>query len=463
MSSRAIASRLKKALPAALALVLALAPAADAQRKKRYTLIRDAEIEALLRDYAGPIFGAAGVGSRDSEIVLVRDREFNAFVASGRRMVMFTGTLLQAKTPNEVIGVIAHETGHLAGGHLENLRTEVARAQAIGAAISILGMAGVAAGAAAGYDTAARMGGAATTMGPNVALRSLLSYRRAQELAADRAALSYLSATGQSAAGMVEMFRRFADQQLLSAQYADPYAQSHPMARDRLAFLEKAAAESRYWDAKDSPELQLRHDMMRAKLSAFTEGASVAGRRYPRSDKSLPADYARAIVTYLNGGTRQAVGAVDELIRRVPNYAYFHELKGQILLESGRPREAIPPLRQAVALAPRPGLIRIMLGQALLATNDGGLLGDAVSNLRTGLTEEPLAAIGYRHLAMAYQQQGKVSEAELVSAEGHLIDGDVDTAKTFAKRAQAKLAVGSPGWLKADDIISYEAPEDRTQ
>jgi len=260
----------------------------------------------------------------------------------------------------------------------------------------------------------------------------------------------------------VEMFRRFADQQLLSAQYADPYAQSHPMARDRLAFLEKAATESRYWDAKDSPQLQLRHDMMRAKLSAFTEGVQAAGRRYPRSDTSLPADYARAIIAYLGGSTRQAVDAVDQLIRRVPNYAYFHELKGQILLESGRPREAVPPLRQAVALAQRPGLIRIMLGQALLASNDPALLGDAVSALRTGLTEEPLAAIGYRHLAMAYQQQGKVAEAELASAEGHLIDGDVDMAKTFAKRAQAKLAVGTPGWLKADDIISYEAPDDRT-
>ena len=324
------------------------------RRSAGTSIIRDAEIEALLRDYAEPIFGAAGVSSRNAEIVLVQDREFNAFVASGRRMVVFTGTLMQAETPNEVIGVIAHETGHLAGGHLENLRNEIARSQAIGAVVGLLGMAGMAAGAAAGYDTAGAHGRRRLTMGSAVAVRSLLSYRRAQELAADRAALAYLNATGQSASGMVGMFERFADQQLLSAQYVDPYAQSHPMARDRLEQLRTSAEASEYWPATDSAELQLRHDMMRAKLSAFTEGRSAAGRRYPRSDDSLPAQYARAIVAYRTGGTRQAVRAVDDLIRRVPNYAYFHELKGQILLEAGKPREAIEPLRQAVALAPAP-------------------------------------------------------------------------------------------------------------
>jgi predicted Zn-dependent protease len=304
------------------------------------------------------------------------------------------------------------------------------------------------------------MGGATFTMGASVAERTLLSYKRAQELAADRAALGYLAATHQSAKGMVATFQHFADQELFSARYADPYAQSHPMARDRLEQLETRAHESPYWDAADPAELQLRHDMMRAKLSAFTEGPTAVARRYPRSDESLPAQYARAIVAYRTGGTRAAVRAVDALIARVPNYSYFHELKGQILLESGKPREAIGPLRQAVALAPRPGLIRIMLGGAELATGDAGLLDDAVANLRAGLDREPLASIGYRQLAMAYQQQGRVADAELASAEGALIEGDIDTAKSFALRAQAKLDVGSPGWLQADDIVNYQSLEE---
>jgi predicted Zn-dependent protease len=316
----------------------------------------------------------------------------------------------------------------------------------------------MAAGAYAGSSEGAQMGGAAATMGGSVAERTLLSYKRAQEFAADRAALSYLNATHQSAKGMVVTFQRFADQMLLSAQYADPYAQSHPMPRDRIEQLETKAHESPYWDAADPPALQLRHDMMRAKLAAFVEGPTAVARRYPRSDDSLPAQYARAIVAYRTGGTRAAIKQIDALIARVPNYAYFHELKGQALLEAGKAEEAIAPLRQAVALAPRPGLIRIMLGGAELAA---GSIDAAVKDLRAGLEQEPLASIGYRQLAMAYQKQGKVADAELASAEGALIEGDIKTAKTFARRAQAKFPVGAPGWLKADDIVNYDDPSDQ--
>jgi predicted Zn-dependent protease len=454
VTSSIFASRRARALPFLLAGCIAFAPPA-ASAQSRLNIIRDAEIETLLRDYAEPIFNAAGVGSRDAEIVIVDNPDFNAFVASGHRMVIFTGTLLQAKTPNEVIGVIAHETGHLAGGHLEKLRNEIARAQAIGAVVGLLGLAGMAAGAAAKSTAGAQMGTAATTMGSSVTVRSLLSYKRAQEYVADRAALTYLKATHQSAKGMVTTFERFADQELVSAQYADPYAQTHPMARNRIEQLETAARESPYWDATDSADLQLRHDMMRAKLSGFTQSPTSVARRYPRSDDSLPAQYARAIVAYRTGSTRDAVRAIDALIARSPTYPYFYELKGQALLEAGKASAAVAPLRKAVALAPKAGLIRIMLGAAELAAGDAGT---AIADLRAGLADEPLAAIGYRHLAMAYQQEGKVAEAELATAEGTLIAGDVESARTFARRAQAKFATGSPGWLKADDIISYESP-----
>ncbi len=458
MTSSIFASRPAKALSLFLAASLAAMPVTEAQGR-RQTIVRDSEIETLLRDYAKPIFGAAGVGSRDAEIVIVQDNDFNAFVASGRRMVINTGTLLQSKTPNELIGVIAHETGHLAGAHLEGLHNEIARARAIGAVIGLLGVAGMAAGAATGSGGTARAGTAAMTAGPNVAERTLLSYRRAQELAADRAALTYLNATHQSAKGMVTTFQRFADQQLVSAQYADPYALTHPIARDRLALLEKKARESPYWDATDSEALQFRHDMMRAKLTAFVQGPMAVSRRYPRSDTSLPARYARAIVAYRTGSTRDAVRAADALIASAPDYPYFYELKGQTLFEAGHGREAIAPLRRAVALAPAPGLIRIMLGAAELSSGDKSQLSAAVRDLIVGLREEPLSSDGYRQLAIAYEKQGKLPDAQLATAEGLLIAGDVKSAKVFARRAQAKFATGSPGWLKADDIISYESPK----
>jgi predicted Zn-dependent protease len=443
------------ALALLVSAALTLASVAEAQDRPR-PIIRDAEIEALLRLYSGPIIAAAGAGSRNPEIVIVQDSDFNAFVASGRRMVIFTGTLMQAETPNEIIGVIAHETGHLAGGHLENLRNEVARAQAIGAVVGLLGIAGAVAGMSAGSSAAAGMGQAATTMVPGITQRTVLAYRRDQELAADRAALNYLSATRQSPRGMLRVFERFADQQLLAAQYADPYAQSHPMARDRIDQLEQAARASAYWDAVDSDQLQLQHDMMRAKLYGFLESPMTVGRRYPSSDQSMPAQYARAIVAYRTGSTDSAVAAIDALIARVPNYPYFHELKGQALLEAGRPREAIAPLRRAVELAPDAGLIRIMLGHAFLATDDPALLEDAAASLRTGLDDEPLASAGYRHLATAFERQGRTAEAELAVARGLFIDGSIETAQSFARRAQAKFAYGSPGWLQADDIITYD-------
>jgi predicted Zn-dependent protease len=305
------------------------------------------------------------------------------------------------------------------------------------------------------------MGGAMATVGPGVAERTLLSYRRSQELAADRAALSYLQATRQSPRGMLKTFERFADQELFSAQYADPFALTHPLARNRLQLLEDTARESPYWDATDSPRLQLRHDMMRAKLLSFTRPQMVS-RRYPRSDESLPAQYARAIAAYRTGSIRQAIRSIDALIARVPSYAYFHELKGQALLEAGRAQEAIGPLRQAVALAPKAGLIQILLGHALLQTGNDALLDDAVASLITGLNSEPLASDGYRHLATAYNRQGKMAQAELATAEGLLIEGDIDSAKTFALRAQGRFSRGSPGWLKADDIINYESPTGST-
>ena len=433
---------------------------ASAQGRK-LNVIRDAEIEVLLRAYAAPIFKAAGIGSRGAEIVLLQDKAFNAFVASGNRMFINTGTLLAAKTPNEVIGVLAHETGHLAGGHLQGLRNEMARAQALGLLATLLGAGAAVAGAAGGSASGARAGAAATTIGPGIAQRSLLSYRRTQESSADSAALTYLNATGQSAKGMLVTFRRFADQALFSKQYVDPYVLSHPMPNERISQLERLAKKSPHFNKTDTAQLQLRHDLMRAKLSGFIDGPDRVQRRYPRSDKSLAAEYARAIAAYRTGSLRPSLKRIDGLIRQSPNYPYFHELKGQALLEAGKAREAIAPLRKAVSLAPSPGLIRILLGQALLGTGNAKNLNEAIRHLKAGLAEEPLAAIGYRHLSIAYAKQGRIAEAEVATAQGLFIEGEVEAAQNYAKRAQVKLKCGTPAWLQADDIIAYKLPETR--
>jgi len=311
---------------------------------------------------------------------------------------------------------------------------------------------------------ASRSGGnvgnpSAAILGPQEAIRrSLLSYQRAQEEQADRAGVKFLAATGQSAKGMHDTFKRMAEEILFAARNADPYMQSHPLPVERVRALEAMGKATPYWDKHDTPELQLRHDLMRAKLAGFLDRGDTVARRYPPGDSSLPARYARAIATYRHADLRVAIGQIDSLIQIQPNNPYFHELKGQALLEGGKPAEAIAPLRRAVQLAQQPALIQVLLGQALNATNNRASSDEAVTLLRTALAQEPESSDGYAQLAMAYGRKGDLAQADLASAQAAFMRGDAPTARQLAARAKTRFPVGSPGWVKADDIVSYRPP-----
>jgi predicted Zn-dependent protease len=428
---------------------LATAVPASAQRGG-IPLIRDAEIEQLLRDYAAPVLRAAKLAKQNVRIVIINDRSFNAFVMDGRHIFINAGALMDSKTPNEIIGVLAHETGHLAGGHLQRLRERMAAAQTRSIIAMIAGI---------GAAVASRGGtGMAGIMAPQeVIRRSLLSYVRTQEDQADHAAVKFLNATGQSPKGMYDTFKRMSNETLFAAQHVDAYAQTHPMPADRVAALETIAKASPYWDKKDSPEMQQRHDLMRAKLVGFLDQTGAIARIYPLSDHSLAARYARAISTYRRADIRAALQEIDGLIQAQPNNPYFHELKGQALLESGRAAEAIAPLRRAVQLAPSPALIQIMLAQALIATNNATYAEEAVHLLRAALVKEPEAAGAYSQLAMAYGRKGDLAHADLASAEAAFYRGDYGAATMLATRAKTRLPVGSPAWVRADDIVSAKA------
>jgi predicted Zn-dependent protease len=268
--------------------------------------------------------------------------------------------------------------------------------------------------------------------------------------------VSYLNQTKQSTQGMLQTFRFFADQSLGSAAIIDPYVQSHPMPQDRIAQLRDLAERSPYFNQKDSPQLQARHDLVRAKLMGFMNknNASLVYRKYPEKDQSLPARYARAISRYFSGGAQRSVAEIDGLIAEQPNNAYFHELKGQFLLESGNVSAAIAPLNKAVALHPNSGLMRIMLAQAQIASNNPGLLNEAVSNLKRGLAKETQSALGYRQLAQAYGRMNKIAEADLASAQASFFEGNAEYAKVHAERAIRAFPEGSPNWVKANDMIN---------
>ncbi len=334
----------------------------------------------MLRDYTAPILSAAGLGPQNIQVVIIDQKTFNAFVMDGRRIFVNAGALFESTTPNQIIGVLAHESGHIAGGHLSKMRQEIANASTQMILATILGVGAMVAASAGGVQGAGNVGMAAISAPQEMIKRSLLSYVRAQEEQADKAAVKFLTATGQSAKGMYETFRRFADQTMFSARYADPYVQTHPMPAERVRALEEIAKTSPYWDKTDPPELQARHDMMRAKLAGFLEQPDTVARRYPLSDTSLPARYARAISAYRFSDMRGAVAQIDGLIKAQPNNPYFHELKGQALMESGKGAEAIAPLRQAVALAPNARLIRAMLAQALVTSNNPAHADEAIAH-----------------------------------------------------------------------------------
>jgi predicted Zn-dependent protease len=453
------------AVAVAVAVAAAHLPAlpAHAQEKdaaQSLPVIRDAEIEQLLRDYTHPVLRVAGLGQRNIRVVIINDRNFNAFVIDAKRIFVNAGAMMDAETPNQIIGVLAHETGHIAGGHLSKLRAELANAQTAAILALLLGIGAVAASA----TSRGNVGGnpLAAIVGPqSVIMRSLLAYQRQQEEQADRAGVGFLTQSGQSAKGMYDTFKRFADQQLFASQYADPYVQSHPMPAERILALAEVARANPYWDKKDPPELQLRHDLVRAKLFGYLDRPDTLLRRYPLSNTSLAARYARAVSNYRHSDLLTALAQIDSLIQAQPNNPYFYELKGQALVDSGRGQEAIAPLRHAITIAPDPTLIHVLLGQALIGANDPALVEEAISNLRKALASDPEIPDAYDHLAIAYGRKGDLADADLASAQAAFNRGSFPTARQLAGRAKGRFAIGSPGWVKADDIASYKPPQPR--
>ena len=447
---------------AAAALLLALVVASAsvvAAHAQSVPVVRDAEIEALVRDYARPIFKAAGLSKSGIDIILVNDQRFNAFVA-GRRMFINTGALLQAGTPNEIIGVIAHEAGHIAGGHQDRLREQIARAQTMAVISSLLGVGAMVAGAATDTGGLASAGAGLMAGGTEAARRGLLGYQRSEESAADQSAIRYLEATGQSGNGMLVTFERFQSALSLSGTKVDPYQLSHPTPRDRIANLETLVKSSPHFGNKDSEALQQRHDMMRAKIAVYTQGQAAASRLFKKMPGSLAAQYGEAQAALLFGNPRNALKKADALIKIQPKNPYFQELRGDVLLRANEPEKAAEAYARAVQLDPaKSGILQISYGQALIATGKTESLKKAVNVIQEGLSRDKENFNGYAYLAQAYGQLGEVPEAELATAEGYYYGGNYQQAKIFAMRAQQKFKRGAPGWVRAQDIINYKTPK----
>jgi predicted Zn-dependent protease len=418
-------------------------------------LIRDAEIESLMRIYTKPIFKVAGITEGAAKVYLVRQQNINAFVAGGQRIFINTGLLSQAKTPNEVIGVLAHETGHIAGGHLARLGTQVDKASTQAIIGMLLGAAAIAGGVAAGSSEASKAGAGVFMGTQGLVARNLLSYVRAQESSADQAAIKFLDETGQSGRGMLTLFQKLANQSMGSLKNANPYVMTHPMPLDRIRNLELSVKKSPFYDRQDPEDLLLRHRLMQAKLLGFLSGPQQVFQQYPTKDKSLPARYARAIAAYRMGDLKNALRDLNALTEAQPGYAYFWELKGQALLESGRAAEAVPPLQKAAKLTNGNGLIQIMLAKALLQDENRANAEAALKVLKGSMKSERDTPILHAQMAIAYARLGNIPLADLATAEAAILRGDKELASQKAQLAAQKLKQGSPEWIRAKDILNF--------
>ena len=443
------AAKAIRLLMLAILLVVSAAPPAAA---KDGQILRDSETEAMFRDIARPLVLAAGLDPDNVEIVLLNSPEINAFVATGQAVYLHSGLINAADNVNQVQGVVAHELGHVAGGHSIRIRAGAREATGITLATLVLGALAIAAGAP-------EAGMAVLMAGQRAAIGRFLAFSRTQEASADQAAVKYLHDTGTSGQGFLQFFGKLQNREYRLAIYeTDSYDRTHPLSNERIAALEQTLRRDAAWSKPTDPELEARFQRVKAKLQGFLEPAR-AVERFPESNQSVPAHYARAYAYHLGGYPEKALSETDALLRADPDDPYFLELKGQVLLESGKPKEALAPLREAVAKSGNSPLISAMLGHALVATEDPANFEEAKAVLKRAVNRDNQNPFAWHQLGTIYDREGDPARASLASAESFSLEGRPLMAMTKARIALGGIAPGSPDCLRAQDIAMASKAE----
>ncbi|SVA92061.1 uncharacterized protein METZ01_LOCUS144915, partial [marine metagenome] len=420
-----------------------IAPTIKAQE---FSLIRDTEIENTIRSYAAPLFAAAGLDADSVKVHIVDDSNLNAFVAGGMNLFVNTGLLMSSDTPDAIISVFAHETGHIAGGHLVRTRDAIENATAEAILGYFLGAAAILIGGA-------EAGNVIMGTGSAIAQQSIIRYSQSQERSADQAGVGYLRAIGRSANGMLDIFYKLEDQELLAAERQDPYLRSHPLTRDRINFVRNFVETSDYPTVTSDEAELVAHGRMVAKLYAYLNSPDKTLRIYRENDTSLTARYARAIAYYRIPDVERAIDELDGLLREFPEDPWFQELKGQILFENGHIALSIPSYEKAVALRPEEPLLRLGLARALIEIHEPEYTKKAIDHLIIATQAEPNYAPHWHFLGIAYGRDEQFPKSSLALAEGSLLRGEFDAANYHAERAKHSLPVGTPAYLRAVDII----------
>ena len=440
-------SRVARLLMVPLLLAFAAAQPAAAQ-----SVLRDSETELLFRDISSPLITAAGLDPKATNVVLLNDPEINAFVATGQTVYLQSGLLLAADNVNQVQGVVAHELGHVAGGHSIRMQSGAGEATGISIATMVLGALALAAGAGD-----AGMG--IMMAGQRAALGRFLAFTRAQESSADLAGAKYLAAAGVSGKGSLEFFKKLQNQEFrLAVAEKDSYDRTHPLGSERINALREVYEKDPAWNRPPDPALEARFQRIKAKLIGFVDPRR-ATVKYPESDQSVPGHYARAYAYHVGAYPEKALSEADALLRTSPNDPFFLELKGQILLESGRPMEAIAPLREATRLSGDQPLIAAMLGHALIATEKPQHFAEAKQVLKEAVNRDNQNPFAWYQLGIIYDREGDLSRAALATAERNNLEGNPKLALASAEMALKGIPRGSPDYLRAQDIAMVSRAE----
>jgi predicted Zn-dependent protease len=435
---------------AMLALLLAFAVARPAVAQ---SILRDSETELFFRDISRPLVQAAGLDPNNVKIVLINDSEINAFVAGGQIVYLHSGLLTAADNVNQIEGVIAHELGHVAGGHINRMHEGAGNATKISILSLVLAAAAIAVGAPPDAGMGIMMAGQRAAMG------NFMAFTRAQESSADLAGASYLAKAGISGKGSLEFFKKLQNQEYRLAIYAkDSYDRTHPLSQERIQSLSETFQKDPAWNRPSDPALKARFERVKAKLQGYID-PQVAARKYPEADQSVPGHYARAYAYHLGAYPEKALAEADALLETAPQDPFFLELKGQILLESGRPKEAIPVLRQAVENAPNQPMIAVMLGHALIATEDKTHLAEAKQTLKNAVNRDNDNPFAWLQLGIVYDREGDMARAALATAERSNLQGNPKVALASARTAMRGIPPHTPDYLRAQDIAMVSEAE----
>jgi predicted Zn-dependent protease len=410
------------------------------------SILRDAETEALLDEMSAPLIAAAGLNPRNVKVVLINDREINAFVAGGQYVYMHSGLIIEATNANEVQGVIAHELGHVAGGHIIRINEGVKTATGITLLSLLLGAAAIAAGAG-------DAGAGILAAGQQAAIGKFLAFSRVQESSADQAGRSYLATAGVSGKGMIAFFKKLQGIEFrLSIPQEDSYGRTHPLSGERVSILEEAVRADPAWNRPTDPALEAKFQRVKAKLQGFVNEPQRTLIDYPETNPSVPARYARAYAWHRSAYPEKALAETDALLALAPRDPYFLELKGQILLESGRPKEALPILREAVNRTNNQPLIAALFGHALIATEDETNFAEAAKVLRAAVAKDNENPFAWYQLGVVFDRQGDTARAAMASAERFHLQGQAKLALANAEFAVKGLPQGSSDWIRAQDL-----------